>query len=38
MGPAVIQSLVDSGLVKTAADLYHLQAQDIAQLDRMGEK
>ena len=38
MGPAVIQSLVDSGLVKTAADLYHLQAQDITQLDRMGEK
>ncbi len=38
VGPAVIQLLVDSGLVKTAADLYHLRVQDIAQLDRMGEK
>ena len=38
MGPAVIQSLVDSGLVKTAADLYHLQVKDVARLDRMGEK
>ena len=38
VGPAVIQSLVESGLVKTAADLYRLQVQDIAQLDRMGEK
>ena len=38
VGPAVIQSLVDSGLVKTAADLYRLRAKDIAKLDRMGEK
>ena len=38
LGPAVMGQLVDSGLVKTAADLYDLRAQDIAQLDRMGEK
>ena len=38
LGPAVIQQMVDSGLVKTAADLYDLQVQDLAQLDRMGEK
>ena len=38
LGPAVIGQLVDSGLVKTAADLYDLRAQDIAQLERMGEK
>ncbi len=38
MGPAVIKALVESGLVKTAADLYTLQVQDIAQLDRMGTK
>lgn len=38
LGPAVIQQLVESGLVKTAADLYDLQVQDIAQLDRMGER
>ena len=38
LGPAVLQQLIDSGLVSTAADLYDLQVQDIAQLDRMGEK
>ncbi len=38
LGPAVMGQLVDSGLVKTAADLYDLRTQDIAQLDRMGEK
>jgi len=38
LGPAVLQQLIDSGLVKTAADLYTLSAQDIAQLERMGEK
>ena len=38
LGPAVLNQLIEAGLVKTAADLYTLQAQDIAQLDRMGEK
>ena len=38
LGPAVVQQLVDSGLVKTAADLYHLRQEDVARLDRMGEK
>ncbi|MCI6568596.1 MAG: NAD-dependent DNA ligase LigA [Dysosmobacter sp.] len=38
LGPAVIQQMIDSGLVHSAADLYYLHAQDIAQLDRMGEK
>ncbi len=38
LGPAVLNQLVESGLVKTAADLYDLQVQDIAQLDRMGQK
>jgi len=38
LGPAVIQQLVDSGLVSSAADLYYLKEQDIAQLDRMGAK
>jgi DNA ligase (NAD+) len=37
-GPAVVQQLVDSGLICNAADLYSLHAQDIAQLDRMGAK
>jgi DNA ligase (NAD+) len=38
LGPAVLNQLIEAGLVKTAADLYTLQAQDIAKLDRMGEK
>lgn len=38
LGPAVMNQLIESGLVHTAADLYSLQAEQIAQLDRMGEK
>ena len=38
LGPAVVQQLVESGLIHNVADLYHLQAQDVAQLDRMGVK
>ena len=37
-GPAVVQQLVDAGLVHTAADLYRLHAADVARLDRMGDK
>ena len=38
LGPAVMGQLVDSGLVSTAADLYDLRAEEIAKLERMGEK
>ena len=38
LGPAVMQNLVDSGLVKTCADLYDLKAEQIAGLERMGQK
>ena len=38
LGPAVLNQLIESGLVKTAADLYDLTAADIAPLERMGEK
>ena len=38
LGPAVMNQLIESGLVKTAADLYGLRAEKIAQLDRMGAK
>lgn len=38
LGPAVLNQLIESGLVKTAADLYTLTVQDVAQLERMGEK
>jgi len=38
LGISVCESLINNGLVSSAADLYYLQAEKIAQLDRMGEK
>ncbi len=38
LGPALIALLCDAGLVQTAADLYDLRPEQIAPLDRMGEK
>ena len=38
VGPAVLRQMVDAGLVQTAADLYRLTVDDIAGLDRMGQK
>ena len=38
MGPAVVRSLMDAGLLKTVADLYRLRAEDVQNLDRMGAK
>ena len=38
LGPAVVQQLVEAGLISGAADLYTLRAEDVARLDRMGEK
>ena len=38
LGPAVVQQLVDNGLIRNAADLYSLHAAEVAKLDRMGAK
>ena len=38
LGPAVVQQLVDSGLIRNASDLYSLHAADVTKLDRMGAK
>ena len=38
LGIAVVETLVSAGLVKTPGDLYFLKAEDVAKLDRMGEK
>ena len=38
LGPAVIEALVGAGLVKTPADLYRLDVDQVAALDRMGQK
>ena len=37
-GPAVLQQLVESGLIRNAADLYSLHAAEVAKLERMGAK
>jgi len=38
LGPAVIDQLVDRGLVKDVADLYHLDRETLVSLERMAAK
>jgi DNA ligase (NAD+) len=38
LGEKIVDQLVDGGLVRTPADLYRLRADDLAALERMGEK
>lgn len=38
LGPAVIEQLLKKNLIKNAADLYFLRKEDVAALDKMGEK
>ena len=38
LGPAVLEQLSGTGLVRSPADLYRLKAEDIAALDRKAEK
>ena len=38
LGPANVENLVNAGLLKTPGDLYSLQEEDVARLDRMGKK
>ena len=38
LGPAVVEGLVNAGMVKTPADLYRLDRDQVAQLERMGKK
>ncbi|MBQ9913600.1 MAG: NAD-dependent DNA ligase LigA [Clostridia bacterium] len=38
LGTAVLETLVKEGLIKTAADIYTLRKEDIAGIERMGEK
>jgi len=38
LGPALIEQLIDNNLISTAADLYYLNTDDVAKLDKMGEK
>lgn len=38
LGIAILENLVNAGLVKTPGDLYFLQKKDLVTLERMGEK
>lgn len=38
LGPAVIEQLVNGGKLKSSADLYHLTAEELQDMERMGEK
>ncbi len=38
LGPQIIDLLLDRGLIENAADLYKLRAEDLRDLDRMGDK
>lgn len=37
MGPAIVNLLIEAGLVKNAADLYYLKAEQLEGLERMGK-
>ena len=38
LGPSIIEQMLDRDLIETAADLYYVAAEDIADMDKMGEK
>jgi DNA ligase (NAD+) len=38
LGDKLVELMVDEGLIKTPADLFHLNKLDLIQLERMGEK
>jgi len=38
LGDKLVEQMIDAGLINTPADLYHLEAEQIAALERMAEK
>ena len=38
LGPAVVEALVNASLISSPADLYYLEPQSVASLERMGKK
>lgn len=38
VGPAVLQQMIETEMVRSPADLYYLREEDIANLERMGKK
>ncbi len=38
LGEAIVQQLIDAGMVRSPADLYYLDPEKVAALDRMGKR
>lgn len=38
LGPQLVEALLGAGLIRSAADLYSLRAEDVAGMERMGDK
>ncbi|MBR5157059.1 MAG: NAD-dependent DNA ligase LigA [Clostridia bacterium] len=38
LGPAIVNQLIDNGLITSWADLYYLNKEDVAKLEKMGDK
>ncbi len=38
LGEAIVSLLIDNGLLKNVADIYYLKPEDVASLERMGER
>ena len=38
LGISIVENLMRNGFIRSAADLYYLSAQDIASMEKMGEK
>lgn len=38
MGPAIIEQLLDKKMISNIADIYNLKAEDLASLDKLGDK
>ena len=38
LGPAVLEQLLNNGMIKSFSDLYRLESEPLSQLDRMGMK
>jgi len=38
LGPSIVDKFLENGLIKSSADLYYIKQEDIASLDKMGQK
>ncbi len=38
LGPSIVDKFLENGLIKSSADLYYIKVEDIASLDKMGQK